>query len=197
MEQNNTSAISANSVPTFSILRGSLANGTKKIAVLSAIRAKTFSILRGSLANGTAAKEAHERQRDASFSILRGSLANGTLSQQLVPPITAASFSILRGSLANGTHPSAYVPLHVMSFQYPPRIVSQWNVSEQLPADTIRFIFQYPPRIVSQWNACGCCNMTWRCSSFSILRGSLANGTCCDAPGRAANGALSVSSADR
>ncbi len=37
-------------------------------------------------------------------------------------------------------------------FQYPPRIVSQWNLVRSSDGHTIYHVFQYPPRIVSQWN---------------------------------------------
>ncbi len=63
----------------------------------------------------------------------------------------AATFSILRGSLANGTLIGHRRTERRLDFQYPPRIVSQWNTAGGLLRGTSSG-FQYPPRIVSQWN---------------------------------------------
>ncbi len=136
----------------FSILSGSLANGTYACWHCAFPPHCTFSILSGSLANGTIAFAMLSLQRIRTFSILSGSLANGTTVR---PHLAAFSytFSILSGSLANGTEAMPEFCRLIASFQYPPRIVSQWN-----------------KRLISFWTLAPI-------RTFSILRGSLANGT--------------------
>ncbi len=130
------------------------------------------------------------------FSILRGSLANGT---RCLAPLRSGSFftfSILRGSLANGTWLGLPVSPDESLFQYPPRIVSQWN-SGTGSGTYSHGLFQYPPRIVSQWNFVSMILLPAPMATFSILRGSLANGTSCQQAANSTNTQLSVSSADR
>ncbi len=88
-----------------------------------------FSILNGSSTNGTSTwYNLHDRM--VSFSILNGSSTNGT--QTAFRPVDIAfawAFSILNGSSTNGTLVENCDHSHPSHFQYPQRIVNQWNAT--------------------------------------------------------------------
>src|SRR5579884_3582296 len=118
------------------------------------------------------------RVRAASFSILNGSLADGT-PNRTAPAIYTRSFSILNGSLADGTHHvHEFTVINRSNFQYPQRIVNQWNrrIHRQ------RRQCHHPAfSILNGSSTNGTCASSWsgmhEFSSFSILNGSSTNGT--------------------
>ncbi len=156
-----------------------------------------------------------------SFSILSGSLANGTLTRHAETLSTRHTFSILSGSLANGTQTSSHQPQPESHFQYPQRIVSQWNpwpsygqgfflrafsiLSGSLAngteckrlASVLIGIFQYPQRIVSQWNPHRRCGRSWSCRFQYPQRIVSQWNAHVSRRDRSRGGDLSVSSADR
>src|SRR5579884_3667899 len=75
------------------------------------------------------------------------------LGDLVAPQRAKRAFSILSGSLANGTTSVHTPPVIRAIFQYPQRIVSQWNPHPPRRNAIHATHFQYPQRIVSQWNS--------------------------------------------
>ncbi len=82
-------------------------------------------------------------------------------------------------------------------FQYPQRIVNQWNASCRCCLSISSENFQYPQRIVNQWNPTGGRSLAGRPQAFSILNGSSTNGTAASTARPTCDRELSVSSTDR
>jgi len=97
------------------------------------------------------------RSTEACFSILNGSWVTSTIRGKRYHRFIVNGFSILNGSWVTSTRQTLAHPLHALLFQYPQRIVGDFNRRGCAQVARKRLEFQYPQRIVGDFNLAEYC----------------------------------------